>query len=92
MPYRVVRLTQFDDGWQSGIASGVIHPEVDEIRLQGLVRFLSLEPRHPSLQFVDGPDNYYRVALIDGPIRVEVWYEVVEDDFTVYLMNLEVYR
>ncbi len=69
----------------------MIHPEVDEIRLQSLVTFLSLEPRHFSLQFSDGPDNYYRVALIDGPIRVEVWYEVVEDDFTVYLFSLEVY-
>ena len=92
MRYRVVATAQFDALWQSAIALGVLYPAVDEIRRQELSDFLMIDPRHSALQFDGGPANLGRAVLIDGPTRVEVWYEVVEDDLTVYLVSLEVFE
>ena len=89
MQYRIVTTLQFDRLWQSAVDVGVLHPEVDEIHLQRLVRFLSLDPRSFLFDPGGGPANWGRALLIAGPTAVEVLYEVVEDDGTVYLQSLE---
>ncbi len=90
MQYRVVTTLQFDLLWQSAIDVGVLDPEVDEIHLQRLVRFLSLDPRYFLFNPDERPANWGRAFLIDGPTTVDVLYEVVADDGTVYLQSLEI--
>lgn len=89
MQYRVITTLQFDRLWQSAVDAGLLHPEVDEIHLQRLVRFLSLDPYHFLFDPYAGPANWGRAFLIDGPTSVHVLYEVVADDSTVYLQSLE---
>ena len=89
MPYRIVTTLQFDRLWQNAIDVGVLHPEVDEIHLQRLVGFLSLDPRSFLFDPGAGPANWGRAILVGGPTTVEVLYELVEDDRAVYLQSLE---
>ena len=73
MQYRVVTTLQFDLLWQSAIDVGVLDTEVDEIHLQRLVRFLSRDPRYFLFNPDEGPANWGRALLIDGPTTVEVY-------------------
>ncbi len=91
MWYRVVETAQFSDLWQSAADSGVID-SVAESNLQGLVRFLSLNPYYfPLFDTTGEPAGLRWVDFIPGStVRVEIWYSVVEGDLTVYLEIVQV--
>lgn len=90
--YRVYRTEQFEELWNRSIADGMVDAEAGETNLEGLARFLAVDPRYfPEFEAEDEQiDLRWTPFLRTETYRVEVWYSVVEDDLSVYLESLEV--
>ena len=86
------RTEQFEELWNRSIADGMVDAEAGETNLEGLARFLAVDPRYfPEFEAEDEQiDLRWTPFLRTETYRVEVWYSVVEDDLSVYLESLEV--
>ena len=86
------RTEQFEELWRRSISDGTVDAEVGETNLDGLSRFLSVDPRY----FPEFEAAGERIDLRWAPFqrtetyRVEIWYSVAEDDRCVYLESLEI--
>ena len=90
--YRVYRTEQFEELWSRSIADGMVDAEVGETNLEGLARFLTVDPRYFPEFEAEGEQIDLRWArfLTTETYRVEIWYSVVEDDLCVYLESVEI--
>ena len=90
--YRVYRTEQFEELWSRSISDGMVGAEVGETNLEGLSRFLSIDPRYfPEFESAgERIDLRWAPFLRTEAYRVEIWYSILEDDLTVYLESVEV--
>jgi hypothetical protein len=89
--YRVFTTAQFEGLWEVGVANGAINPVSGPTNLDGLISFLSRDPHY--FPKFEAPGEAIDLRWVDfQPVtnpRVEIWYEVAEDDLRVYLISVE---
>ena len=89
--YIIEERTSFHSDWQRGVAEGWINPMVDASVLAAIREHLSTAPR-AALYVTGWPDNvrvirFPRSAAYEQG-RLEVQYEIMEDDSKVWLMRI----
>ena len=89
--YIVEERASFQSDWRRGVAEGWINPMVDASVLAAIREHLSRSPR-AALYVTDWPDNvrvirFPRSAAYERG-RLEVQYEIMEDDSKVWLMRI----
>lgn len=89
--YIVSERATFQSGWQQGVAEGWINPITDAVVLATIREHLSRSPR--SARHTPGwPDNVRAVRFPRSAVhergRVEIQYEILEDDGTVWLERI----
>ena len=90
--YGVLTTAQFDELWQRGIDAGAIDAAVGESQLDGLSRFLAVDPYYyPLLDPAGEAVDLRWVDFMPGVTSsVEILYSIVEDDRRVYLVSVEI--
>ena len=90
--YSIRERESFQSDWRSGVIEGWINQLTDPTTLEGIKRILSESPRIGA-PVPEEPENVRRVRFprsVADPIgRMEVRYEVIEDDTTVWLLSVE---
>ncbi len=91
--YRVFTTEQFEELWRRAIDAGIVDALVGASQLNGLIAFLSVDPYHyPLLEAAGEAINLRWLDFMPGTTtRVEIWYEIVEDYRSVYLVSVEIY-
>lgn len=91
--YRIITTEQFEELWRRAINAGVIDPQADRSQLDSLADFLSVDPYYFSLIDPAGEaiDLRWLTFTHGTTTRVEIWYSIVEDDRSVYLVSIEIY-
>ena len=86
------RTEQFEKLWDRSISDGAIDAEAGAANLEGLARFLAVDPRYfPEFEAAgEQIDLRWAQFLRTETYRVEIWYSVVEDDLSVYLESVEI--
>ena len=89
--YRVFTTAQFDELWEAAIEINAIEPASGQAKLDGLILLLSRDPHY--FPAFEAPGEAIDLRWVnfqpDSNPRVEIWYEVVEDDLQVYLTAVE---
>jgi hypothetical protein len=89
--YQVFTTTQFDELWKAAIEINAIEPASGQTKLEGLILLLSRDPH--CFPAFEAPGEVIDLRWVnfqpDSNPRVEIWYEVVEDDLQVYLTAVE---
>ncbi len=88
--YSVAERESFQSDWRSGIIEGWINQMADPATLEGIKRRLSEYPMTGAL--IPGePDNVRRIGFPRSAAnrhgRIEIRYEIIEDDVTVWLLG-----
>ena len=89
--YQVLERESFDADWRRGIEEGWINPMADHVTLQAIKEHLAQHPK--ATEPIDGlPEN---VRVIGFPRsarratgRLEIEYEIIEDDGIVWLVGV----
>ena len=91
--YKVFITEQFETLWRQAIDAGVVDAAVGASQLDGLIAFLAADPYYYRLLEATGEAiNLRWLDFMPGTTtRVEIWYEIVEDDRSVYLVSVEIY-
>lgn len=89
--YRVEERASFAADWQGGVEEGWINPMADHVTLQAIKDRLSHLPWTPN-PTPGWPDNVRRLkfprSVADQRDTVDVIYEILEDDRTVWLERM----
>lgn len=90
--YRIITTEQFEELWQRAIDAGVIDAEVGLSQLDSLSAFLAVDPYYfPLIDAAGEAIDMRSMVFMPGTTRVEIWYSIVEDDRSVYLVSVEIY-
>lgn len=91
--YKVFITEQFERLWRQAIDAGAVDAAVGASQLDGLIAFLSADPYcYPLLEATgETIDLRWLVFMHGTTTRVEIWYSIVEDDRSVYLVSVEIY-
>ncbi len=89
--YIVAERESFNSDWRRGVAEGWINPMTDAVVLQAIIESLSRSP-HASQPIPGWPFNvrtirFPRSARYEQG-RVEIQYEILEDDGRVWLEGI----
>ena len=92
--YSVLVTHQFEHDWRQAISAGVVDPLVDDAKLEELAHFLAVDPRHFPMFEAPGEsvDLRWINFIANDLLRVQIWYSVVEDDWSVFLESVEIIR
>lgn len=90
--HKVFITDQFERLWRRAINAGVVDEPVGASQLDGLIELLSVDPYYfPLLEAAGEAIDLRRVDFMPGTTtRVEIWYSIVEDDRSVYLVSAEI--
>ena len=89
--YQVLERDSFDADWRRGVEEGWINPMADHVTLQAIKDRLTQLPWAP-YPTAEWPNNVRRLtfprSVADRRDTVDVFYEILEDDRTVWLERI----
>lgn len=89
--YEVLARQSFEVDWSRGVEEGWINPMADPTTLQAVKQVLSRRPRSGA-RILGEPDNVMAIRFPRSARseqgRLEISYEILEDDRTVWLEDI----